>query len=233
MKTLIMLPGMMCDERLFKPQITHLNGRYDIRVLPIHEHETIKDLAEDVLENAPSEFALMGLSMGGIVAMEIIKQASEQVTHLALLDTNPRAELEEVKRRREPQIEKVKNGGLVSVMRDEMKPKYLVDSDKKPAILDLCMDMAKGLGETAFINQSLALRDRSDYQDTISQYTSPTLILCGRKDLLCPPERHELMHNLIECSQLKIIDGAGHLPTLEQSDLVNKALDEWLLEKKK
>lgn len=228
MKTLVMLPGMMCDERLFAPQIAHLEGRYDIHVMQIHEFRTMDELAKDVLQKTPDEFALLGLSMGGIVAMEIVKQASERVTHLALLDTNPRAELDAFKRRRGPQIDKVQNGGLASVMRDEMKPNYLVDSDEKPAILDLCMEMAESLGEDAFVNQSVALRDRPDYQDTLANFDTPSLILCGREDLLCPPERHELMHSLIKGSTLKIVEHAGHLPTLEQPEIVNQAIDDWL-----
>lgn len=228
MKTLIMLPGMMCDERLFAPQVGHLNGRYDVRVPPIHAFQTMEELAYDVLQNAPTEFALLGLSMGGIVAMEIVKQAPERVTHLALLDTNPRAELDGVKQRRGPQIDRVQKGELASIMRDEMKPNYLVDSAEKPMILDLCMEMAEDLGEEAFVNQSIALRDRPDYQETLANFDAPSLVLCGREDLLCPPERHKLMHSLIKGSTLKIIDHAGHLPTLEQSKIVNHAIDNWL-----
>lgn len=228
MKTLIMLPGMMCDERLFSPQIAHLERRYDVRVMPIHGFQTMKELASDVLQNTPSEFALLGLSMGGIVAMEIVNQAPERVTHLALLDTNSQAELDRVKQRRGPQIDRVQKGELASIMRDEMKPNYLVDSAEKPMILDLCMEMAEDLGEEAFVNQSIALRDRPDYQETLANFDAPSLVLCGREDLLCPPERHELMHSLIKGSTLKIIDHAGHLPTLEQPKIVNQAIDDWL-----
>lgn len=228
MKTLIMLPGMMCDERLFAPQIAHLHGQFDIQVMPIHTFESMGELAQDILQKAPDDFALLGLSMGGIVAMEIIRQARHRVSHLALLDTNPLAERDDVKLRREPQISKVQNGELISVMRDEMKPNYLVDSPDKPKILNLCMDMAEGLGPQAFINQSIALRDRPDYQDTLAKFDAPSLILCGREDLLCPPMRHELMQDLIKGSTLKIVDHAGHLPTLEQPEIVNQAIDVWL-----
>ncbi|MEW7007496.1 alpha/beta fold hydrolase [Lentilitoribacter sp. EG35] len=228
MRTLIMLPGMMCDERLFSSQTAHLRGQYDVRVLPIHEYQSIEAIAKNVLEKAPAKFALLGLSMGGIVAMEVVKQARKRVTHLALLDTNPIAESEHVKLRRGPQIQKVKNGCLTEVMRDEMKPNYLVDSPQKPAILELCMAMAKKLGDEAFVNQSIALRDRPDYQNVLADISIPSLILGGREDLLCPVERHELMHSLIKGSQLTFIDDAGHLPTLEQPSKVNDALDAWL-----
>lgn len=228
MKTIVMLPGMMCDERLFAPQIAHLNGRYHVKTMPIHEHANMAELAENVLAQSPDEFALLGLSMGGILAMEILRQAPERITHLALLDTNPRAELNAVKQHRGPQIEAVKKGDLTKIMRDEMKPNYLVDSPNKLDILNLCMEMAEDLGNQAFINQSIALRDRPDYQNVLKGVDIPTLIMCGRQDVLCPIERHELMHELISGSTLHIVDSAGHLPTLEQPEIVNKALDLWL-----
>ena len=218
----------MCDERLFSPQIAHLEGRFHVNVMPIHDFSTMEELAKNALAQSPDEFALLGLSMGGILAMEIMRQAPERITHLALMDTNPVAELDAVKQRRTPQIDAVKKGDLTKIMRDEMKPNYLVDSPNKTDILNLCMAMAEGLGDDAFINQSFALRNRSDYQDVLKHINIPTLIMCGREDVLCPIERHELMHSLIDGSILEIIDNAGHLPTLEQPASVNNAIDKWL-----
>lgn len=218
----------MCDERLFSPQIAHLEGRFHVNVMPIHDFPTMEELAKNALAQSPDKFALLGLSMGGILAMEIMRQAPERITHLALLDTNPVAELDAVKQRRTPQIDAVKKGDLTKIMRDEMKPNYLVDNPNKTDILNLCMAMAEGLGDDAFINQSFALRNRSDYQDVLKHINIPTLIMCGREDVLCPIERHELMHSLIDGSILEIIDNAGHLPTLEQPASVNNAIDKWL-----
>ena len=169
-------------------------------------------LAAEVLAHAPPRFALAGLSMGGIVAMEILAQAPERIERLALLDTNPRSELPEIQARRAPQIEAVQAGHLREVMRDEMKPNYLAEGPGRQAVLDLCMDMAMALGPDVFVNQSRALRDRPDRQDVLRAVNVPTLLLCGREDRLCPVERHELMHGLIPGSTLEIIEGAAHLP---------------------
>ena len=109
-----------------------------------------------------------------------------------------------------------------------MKPNYLFDGDKKTKILKLCMDMALDIGPDAFIRQSIALRDRIDQKDTLRTYKRPALVLCGRHDVLCPLERHELMHNLLENSKLEIIEDAGHLPTLEQPKITTMALISWL-----
>lgn len=232
---LLFLPGMMCDARMFGPQVAALRDDRAVSVADISGHDTMAALAADVLANAPQQFALAGLSMGGIVAMEMLRQAPDRVAQLALLDTNPLAESETVKTRRAVQIKGAQEGQLEAIMRDEMKPNYLVDGPNRQAILDLCMDMALSLGSDAFIRQSIALRDRPDQSATLQAYQArashgPTLILCGRDDTLCPVSRHELMHSLMPGSQLTIIERAGHLPTLEQPDATTRALQRWLKE---
>ena len=218
----------MCDARLFQPQIDALSGNYSIHLAPITAHETINKLAMAVLDNAPPTFAMAGLSMGGIVAMEIFHLAPDRVNGLALLDTNPRAEHEAVKKSREPQIERVKNGELFEVMRDELKPRYLAETPNKPATLNLCMTMALDLGPDVFERQSRALQTRPDQCETLRKVSVPTLIVHGEHDQLCPRERHELMRELITDSAFVTIKNAGHMPTLEQPAATNAALIEWL-----
>lgn len=228
MTPLVLLPGMMCDARLFSPQIEALSGTRTLVLPHLSSHDNFETLAVEILSNTPPRFALAGLSMGGIVAMEIFRQAPERVDRIALLDTNPRAEQESIKAGREKQISKVLQGGLVEVMRNEMKPNYLTQSPRRNQILDLCLDMAVGLGKEVFVCQSRALQRRRDQQNTLCNVKVPTLVLCGEDDILCPVERHELMHNLIPGSNLEIIRGAGHLPTLEQPDATTHALLRWL-----
>jgi pimeloyl-ACP methyl ester carboxylesterase len=221
---------MMCDGRLFGPQAAALGLWRAIHLAPIGGHDTMAALADAVLTHAPPRFALAGLSMGGIVAMEIIARAPGRVARLALLDTNPMAELPEVRARRGPQMERVRQGELHAVMRDEMKPNYLADGPRKAAVMDLCMAMAMDLGPEVFLRQSAALRDRSDLQDTLRAVRVPTLVLCGREDRLCPVARHELMAGLVPGARLAIIKGAAHLPTLEQPEATTAALARWLEE---
>ena len=229
---LVLLPGMMCDARLFGPQIDALSSVCPLHLAMITGHDTVEALVAEVLANAPSRFALAGLSMGGIVAMEILRQAPDRVDRVALLDTNPKAEVEAVQKGREPQIARAKAGALRAVMRDEMKPNYLADGPNRQPILDLCMEMAAALGPDVFVRQSRALQTRPDQQDTLRAVRVPALILCGEEDQLCPLHRHELMHGLIEGSRLDVIPGAGHLPTLEKPAETNAALLEWLQTRK-
>jgi len=228
MTPLVLLPGMMCDARLFAPQIEAFSAERSVTVPALSGSHTMAGLAARILEDAPDQFALAGLSMGGIVAMEVARQAPDRVAGLALLDTNPLAELPEVQARRGPQMESARAGKLDRVMRDEMKPNYLSDAENRAEILDLCMDMAVELGPDVFCEQSIALRDRPDQTETLRNFAKPALVLCGREDKLCPISRHELMQDLLPRSELKIIEGAGHLPTLEKPMETTQALRRWL-----
>lgn len=228
MTPLVLLPGMMCDARLFAPQIAALSGRHTVHCAPIGGQDTVTGIAQEVLENAPPQFALAGLSMGGIVAMEILRLAATRVTKIALMDTNALAETDAVRARRQPQITAAQNGDLARVMRDEMKPNYLTAGPNRSAILDLCMDMANTLGPDVFIRQSRALATRPDQTETLKDANIPALILCGRDDALCPVSRHTYMHGLMPHATLKIIENAGHLPCLEQPDQTTEALAHWL-----
>ena len=228
MNTLIMIPGMMCDERLFAPQVAQFSGEWNISIPVPKGYETVAGFANEILCDAPPKFALLGLSMGGIIAMEVLRQAKGRVERIALLDTNPLAEKDEVKQRRIPQMEAARNGKLREVLRDEMKPNYLADGPNKQDILVLCMDMAVDLGADVFLEQSKALRDRRDQSGTLKTTDIPALVLCGREDALCPVERHELMHELMPNSTLEIIDDAGHMPVLEQAEITNSKIKTWL-----
>lgn len=225
---LLLLPGMMCDARLYAPQIAAFSAERSIHVAALHGQTSMQALAEQVLAQAPKTFALAGLSMGGILAMEVIRQAPERVTRLALLDTNPLAELDAVKALREPQIEKAQQGQLAEVMQTQMIPRYFADPEASAGLAALCLDMALALGPEVFVQQSLALRDRPDQSDTLRATRMPTLILCGEQDALCPPERHALMQSLMPHARWIQIPDAGHLPTLEQAEATNRALRQWL-----
>ena len=229
MTPLVMIPGMMCDERIFAPQIEELDSKRSVHIADISKHDNISDLAADVLSNAPPKFCLVGHSMGGIVAMEICAQDPKRIEKLVLIDTNPLAELEEVKLKREPQISDALSGKLVNVIRDEMKPNYLASSENQDIILNICLEMALSLGPKVFINQSRALQTRADQQSNILSINIPVLIMCGSEDKLCTVERHEMMHNMISNSELKIINNAGHMPTLEQPSETTEVLKEWLM----
>lgn len=228
METLVFLPGMMCDARLFGPQVAAFSSERAVMVAPVIQGERVEEIASVLLDNLPKRFALAGLSFGGIVAMEILRRAPDRVTRLALMDTNPLAETPQAAAMREPQIVKVRSGRLREVMAQEMKPNYLGPGPFRNEILDLVMEMAEALGPEIFVRQSRALQRRRDQQATLRQTKVPTMVICGQHDALCPPKRHEFMAELIPYAELRIFENSGHLPTLEEPDAMIAALRDWL-----
>ncbi len=229
MTPVVMIPGMMCDERIFAHQIKELGTDTEVYIADISKYSSIQELASDVLENSPPKFFLVGHSMGGIVAMEMCSQEPDRIEKLVIMDSNPKSELEETKLKREPQIKNVISGNLAQVMKEEMKPNYLADSYKQKDILNTCMEMALTLGPEVFVRQSRALQDRDDQQSTLKDLDIPVLIMCGAEDKLCSLEKHELMHNIINDSKLEVVMDAGHMPTLEQPQKTTEVIKSWLM----
>ncbi len=225
---LVFLPGMMCDARLFGPQIAALSADTAVMVAPITHGERVEDIASNLLNQLPHRFALAGLSMGGIVAMELLRRAPERVSRIALMDTNPLAETPQVAAAREPQIVAAKAGRMLDIMRDEMKPNYLAPGPARTDVLNLVMDMAETLGPDVFVRQSRALQRRPDQQSTLRKCRIPALVLCGAHDALCPVKRHSFMAELLADAELVVLEEAGHLPPLEQPNATTEALRQWM-----
>lgn len=225
---LVLLPGHMCDARLFAPLVAALPDRASL-VGDLTEDDNVAAMALRVLASAPPRFALLGLSMGGIVAFEILRQAPERVARLALLDTNPLPESEDRSTARLEIMRDVAAGGLRSVVTERLKPAYLASGNRDDeALLALIVDMALGLGPEVFGRQARALLDRPDSRATLPGIRVPTLVLCGREDTLCPVSLHQSMAAAIPRARLVVVDAAGHLPTLERPEAVTTAVRRWL-----
>ena len=225
-----MLPGMMCDQRLFAPQIKVFSQGYDIIVPQPSGSASIEGMARKVLnETGAQHFNLLGLSMGGIVAMALLRMVPNRISRLALLDTNHLADSPGRFTVRNRQIADAQAGKLKQLIAEEMKPAYLSKNSRgNQVLLNLLIDMATDLGPQVFVEQSEALRDRADYSEALTKYYGPTLVLCGAEDSLCPPERHREICDLLPNADLRIITDAGHISTLEQPQTVNQALSHWL-----
>lgn len=219
---------MMCDGRLFSHQFLALNRERAVMIAPLTGASTVGALAQQVLDQAPKRFALAGLSMGGIVAMEMMARAPDRISRFALMDTNPLAETPQVAAAREPHIVGAQSGRLEEIMREEMKPRYLAPGPGRVEVMNTVMEMARDLGPEIFVAQSRALQRRPDQQKVLRAVKVPTLVLCGVHDALCPVKRHEFMAELIPGAKLRLIEDAGHLPTLEQPERTTEALREWL-----
>jgi pimeloyl-ACP methyl ester carboxylesterase len=176
--------------------------------------------------------AVVGFSMGAIVAAELTRRSPERVAALGLVAFNASADLPERAAVRPRQQEAVRQGHLEAIVADELKPNYLAQANRGDArLLATVMDMARALGPEAFIAQSEALRLRSDIQPALPSFRMPVLLACGTEDRLCPPEWHRRWARMIGANaKVTEVAGAGHLLPLEQPRSLADALIGWLAE---
>jgi pimeloyl-ACP methyl ester carboxylesterase len=226
---LVCVPGLLCDELLWQPQTAALADLAECWNADHMRADTMAGVAAGVLREAPFEkFALAGLSMGGYVALEIVRQAKHRVIKLALLDTSARADTPEQSRKRKAFISLAERGRFLGVT-DALLPMLvhpgrLADRELVATI----KKMAKNTGKEAFVREERAIMSRADSLPWLRTIACPTLVLCGRQDALTPLERHEEMARAIAGSKLEIIEDCGHLSTLERPGEVNAALRRWL-----
>ncbi len=229
-QALVLLPGLLCDAALWEPQLSELADIARFWVPDLTKYESMKELGEAVLRDAPwKEFALAGLSMGGYVAMEVIRQAPERVARLALLDSRARPETPDETERRQQLMKLAQSERGFMPVTSRMLPLMLHPSRVKDAVLTKTIrDMAERTGVEAYLRQQHAIISRPDFRPGLQRIKCPTLVLCGRQDQLTPLECSEEMAAAIPGARLAVIDECGHLATLERPDAVNAVMRTWL-----
>lgn len=225
----VFVPGLLCDAALWAHQISNLEEIADCHVGDTRQDDTIAGMAETVLTAAPDRFALAGLSMGGYVAMEIMRQAPERVTRLALLDTAAQADSDERRQNRMELIEMAEIGEFKGVA-PRLLPQFIhPDRLRDGTLTDSIMEMTQRVGRDAFLRQQHAIMGRVDSRPTLADIRVPTLVLCGRQDALTPVERHEEIAALVPGARLSIVEDCGHMSTMERPQAVTALLRDWLL----
>lgn len=224
---LLLLPGSLCDARLFGTQVTGVRPRA-VSVGDLGVADSMPAIAAEVLRRAPPRFALAGLSMGAIAAFEIWRQAPRRVAGLAVFDSNCRAESDQVAARRLAEIEIVRRegtAGLRRLMRETYLPKFFARRNDRLA--DLVVQMAAACGPVVLERQWRALMARTDSLPTLATVDVPALVACGHDDRLCPVELHEEMAAAlgVRCHP---IERCGHLASLEAPEQTARLLRDWL-----
>lgn len=225
---IVLIPPMMTDARVYGPQIGALSPDYAVMYAPTTQGERMEEIASQILSWAPSKFALVGMSMGGAIALEIMRRAGNRVTRLALISTSPLADSPQKASEREPLIVAARSGRFADVIGKEMNTEWLANGPDRVEIGNLIADMAFFQGPDAYVRQARAMQRRKDQQTTLRKISQPTLVMCGDEDRLLPIQRHEFLAGMIPDAKLSVIVGAGHLPTLEQPDAVTQGIREWM-----
>lgn len=225
---LLLLPGLLCDAALYAPQIVALGDIAAPIVGDLTRHDSIADMAAAMLAEMPEYFSLVGLSMGGYVAQEIMRRAPHRVSRLALLDTSSRADTEEQHARRRGLIELVGKGHFKGVTPQLLPSLISRERLADQALVGTVMGMAERVGRDAFLRQQTAIMGRPDSRPDLARIACPTLILCGRDDAVTPLALHEEMAAAISGAELVVVEDCGHLSSIERPDSVNAALRHWL-----
>ena len=227
-KTLILIPGLGNTRRLFEAQIRALSGICEIAIADHTKDDSIQAMAARILQQAPERFALAGLSMGGYVAMEAMRQAPDRVERLALLDTSARPDTQEARQDRMALISLAEAGRLDEVV-EKLWPRLASPGRRNDeALKSVVAAMMRETGPDAFIRQQRAIMGRPDSRASLSVIEIPTLVLVGEADLITPPDIAREIAERIEWASLVVVPGAGHLSTLEQPEQVSTAMRLWL-----
>ncbi|MCS6778771.1 MAG: alpha/beta hydrolase [Geminicoccaceae bacterium] len=223
---LVLVPGLLCDERLFAPQLPALLARTSVQIAETRLDPSLAAMASRLLAEAPPRFALAGLSMGGYVCFEVMRRAPERVIKLALLATQARADTAEAAQRRRELMALAERGEFEGVA-PRLLPLF-VHPDHLDRLAPLVTAMAAAVGKDAFLHQQQAIMARPDSSALLPEIACPTLVLCGRQDQLTPVGLHEEMAAAIPEATLVVLPRCGHLVTLERPESVTAQLLAWL-----
>lgn len=228
MKTVMLLCGLLCDEVVWQAQADALRRDYDVRVLKFTEQDSLQAMAEHVLRLAPERFALAGHSMGGRVALEVLRCAAPRVERLALLDTGFEPVAEGEAGRRAVLLNQALEQGIEAIATDWGLPMLAPQHREDVALIQAVRDMVGRMSGAIYQAQTLALLGRPDATGVLRGIACPTLILCGMDDGWSPPERHRRMAELAPHAMLRLVPDCGHMSMMEQPAAVLGALREWL-----
>ena len=224
----VLIPGLLASARMYAAQVPQLWRAGPVMIADHTRDDSMSGIARRILSAAPARFALAGLSMGGYIAFEVLRQAPQRIAKVALLDTSARADAPEQTAMRRAQMTLASQGRLAEVVEQQF-PRLVQRARRADVELRQLFDlMAQEVGAAGFIRQQTAILGRADSRATLGSIRCPTLVLVGEGDELTPPELAAEIAAGIPGARLTTVPQCGHMSTLEQPDEVTRALLEWL-----
>lgn len=224
----VLVPGLLCDHALWGNQVKALSEKANFCIADTTQHDRIEAAARDILMKAPPQFALAGLSMGGYVAMEMVRQAPDRILKLALLNTSARPDTPEQRERRRLLIAMSQSGQFKGVtprlLPMLIHPRRVTDV----ALTDTITAMAERVGRDAFIRQQTAILNRVDSRASLADIRVPVQVIGGEDDGITPPAIVKEIAEHIPRARLAIVADCGHLSPLEQPEHVTSLIEQWL-----
>ena len=225
---IVLVPGLNCSPRLYAAQMPELWRFGPVTVADHTRDDTMAAIARRILKAAPPRFALAGLSMGGYIALEIVRQAAGRVAKLALLDTGSRADTAEATAKRHTTIALAEAGRFEEVI-DPQFPIYVHPSRANDAALKAeYLAMCHDVGPQAYVRQQKAIMNRVDSRPLLPAIRCPTLVLVGEQDAATPPALSDEMAAAIPGAQLVKIPECGHISTMERPEAVTREMVAWM-----
>ena len=227
MQAITLLPGLACDAELWREQVSALSALRPVRVSDVHSRfATLPEMAAALLAEQRGELLLCGTSMGGMLALEVVRQAPQRVKALALLASSARPDTPQLIQLRSDAIVLFEQGRLREVLQANVA--FAFDPAHAKALAPAYLAMIERAGAAQLIAQNRAVMARADLRPLLPQITCPTLLVCGESDLLTPPEHSQEMAALIAGARLELLPTCGHLLTWEQPQRINALLIDWL-----
>ncbi len=218
----------LADERLYAAQMAALGSRYDCRAFVFRDQDSLGGMADALLAGTPEKFTLIGLSLGGYVAFEVIRRQLRRVERLVLFDTTALADTPARHDGRLADIAKVRAGGIEALI-PELPGRWLLPAHaQRPELVGLMGEMARSVGARGQANQQQAMLGRPDSHRDLAKVAVPTLVMCGRQDPVTPVADHEAMAACVSGSRLEFVEDCGHLSAIEQPAAVTRILADWL-----
>lgn len=224
----VFIPGLMCTARIYRHQVEHLAQSRPVVLANHWSHDSMDAIADSILAVAPERFAVVGTSMGGYVAFEMLRRAPERVERLALLSTSARPDTPERSEGRRKDVAGARKYGMRAGTK-ALYPKLVHPArHEDPALLSAFIDMAEELGVEAFARQIEAIIGRADSRPGLGNVRIPTLVAAGADDVLIPPENSQEMAAAIPGARLEILPNCGHMGMIETPETYTRLLGEFL-----
>lgn len=225
---LVLLPGLVCDAEIWAHQSQHLGKIARIIHGPLTAGESMAEMAQSVLDEAPERFALVGFSMGGYVALEMLHLAPERIERLCLVSSNARADTPEQAQNRKRAIEACA-GGKYSKIIENMLPVLLDAANQQSPHADFVRVMTERLGADAFARRHKAISTRVNRLDALAAYSGPVRIIASAGDTMIVPGEQEEMARANPSARYSLIEDCGHMNLIEQPQAATALMRDWLL----
>lgn len=225
---LVLVTGLVCDKALWGNQLEHLADIAEMHVPPVNAEDSMQAMAAAVLDQAPERFALAGFSMGGYVAAEMLRQAPQRVTRLAMLDTSARIDDAPKAAGRRNAIDACERGDYAQVIEGMLEVLLHPDRQSEP-LADFVRAMAARVGSDAFVRRHRAMMTRSDARELLAATTIPVRVICGRQDAMNPLAHHREIGDLCASARVSVIEECGHMSPIERPHAVSALMRDWLI----